>query len=55
MTAALTRLAPILPGTPQSVAEFKRLIDSGPIAEDARVELIEGELVGMAAKDCARI
>jgi len=35
-----------------SIADFRRLAEAGILAEDARVELIEGELIDMAPIGC---
>lgn len=50
MNVAWTRAAEGLPRRAFKVADVRRMIDAGIIAEDERIELIGGELVVMAAK-----
>lgn len=53
MNVAWTRAAEGLPRRAFTVADVRRMIDAGIIAEDERIELIGGELVVMAAKGYA--
>jgi Uma2 family endonuclease len=53
MNIAWTQAAEGLPRRAFSVEEIRRMIDAGVIHEDERIELIEGELVMMAAKGYA--
>jgi len=53
MNIAWTQAAEGLPRRAFSVEEIRRMIDAGVISEDERIELIEGELVMMAAKGFA--
>jgi Uma2 family endonuclease len=53
MNVAWTRAAEGLPRRAFTAHDVRRMIDAGIIAEDERIELIEGELVVMAAKGYA--
>ena len=53
MTVAVTRGAEGFPRRAFSVDDIRRMIDAGVIGEDERFELIEGDLVMMAAKSVA--
>jgi Uma2 family endonuclease len=53
MNVAWTRAAEGLPRRAFTVADVRRMIDIGVIGEDERIELLEGELVVMAAKGYA--
>ncbi len=53
MNVAWTRAAEGLQRRAFTVEDVRRMIDAGVIAEDERIELIEGELVMMAAKSYA--
>jgi Uma2 family endonuclease len=49
-TRATTQVADGVPRMRWTLAEFERLIEVGILAEDDRIELIQGELVPMAPK-----
>jgi Uma2 family endonuclease len=53
MNIAFTRAAEGLPRRAFTVEDIRRMIDAGVIHEDERFELIEGEIVMMAAKSIA--
>jgi Uma2 family endonuclease len=53
MNIALTRAADGLPRRVFNVSDIRRMVEAGVIGEDERVELIEGDLVTMAAKGYA--
>jgi Uma2 family endonuclease len=53
MNVAWTRAAEGLPRRAFTAEDLRRMIDAGIIAEDERIELIEGEFVVMAAKGYA--
>jgi Uma2 family endonuclease len=53
MNVAVTRAAEGFPRRAFSVDDVRRMIDAGVIREDENIELIEGELVTMAAKSYA--
>jgi Uma2 family endonuclease len=53
MNIAFTRAAEGLPRRAFTVEDIRRMIDAGVIREDERFELIEGEIVMMAAKSVA--
>ena len=53
MNVAWTRAAEGLPRRAFTVEDVQRMLDGGIIAEGERIELIEGELVVMAAKSDA--
>src|SRR5262245_32955942 len=54
MNIALTRTAEEFPPRRLfTAADVSRMIDAGVLAEDERIELIEGEIVVMAAKKYA--
>jgi Uma2 family endonuclease len=53
MNIAWTQAAEGLPRRAFTVEELRRMIDAGVIHEDERIELVEGELVMMAAKGYA--
>ena len=53
MNVAWTRAAEGLPRRAFTVADVRRMIDIGVIGADERIELLEGELVVMAAKGYA--
>ncbi|MGD9913243.1 MAG: Uma2 family endonuclease [Rhizobiaceae bacterium] len=50
MNIAVTRAAEGLPRRAFTVAEIRRMVEAGIIAEDENFELIEGELVPMSPK-----
>jgi Uma2 family endonuclease len=50
MNVAWTRAAEGLPRRAFTAEDLRRMIDAGIIAQDERIELIEGEFVVMAAK-----
>lgn len=50
MNIAVTRAAEGLPRRSFTVAEIRRMVEAGIIAEDENFELIEGELVPMSPK-----
>jgi Uma2 family endonuclease len=53
MNVAVTRAAEGFPRRAFTVEDIRRMIDAGVIREDERFELIEGEIVMMAAKSIA--
>ena len=53
MNVAWTRAAEGLPRRAFTVEDIRRMVEVGVIAEDERIELVEGELVVMAAKGYA--
>jgi Uma2 family endonuclease len=53
MNVAVTRAAEGFDRRPFTVHDVRRMIDTGILDEDERVELVEGELVVMAAKGYA--
>ncbi|MFL6797681.1 MAG: Uma2 family endonuclease [Xanthobacteraceae bacterium] len=53
MNIALPRAADGLPRRPFSVSDIHRMIEAGVLGEHERFELIEGDLVMMAAKSVA--
>jgi Uma2 family endonuclease len=53
MNVAFTRAAEGFPRRAFTVEDIRRMIDAGVIGEDERFELIEGEIVMMAAKSIA--
>src|SRR5882672_1060417 len=54
MNVAFTRAAEDLPPRrPFTAADIQRMVETGVLAEDERIELIEGDLVVMAAKGFA--
>jgi Uma2 family endonuclease len=53
MNVAFTRAAEGYPRRAFSVEDIRRMIDAGVIRDDERFELIEGEIVMMAAKSVA--
>jgi Uma2 family endonuclease len=53
MNIAHTRAADGLPRRAFTVADIRRMVEAGVIAEDERIELIEGEIVVMSAKGYA--
>ena len=53
MNIAVTHTADDLPRRAFSVEDVRRMVEAGILAEDERVELIEGELVVMSAKSVA--
>jgi Uma2 family endonuclease len=50
---ALTRAADGLPRRAFSADDIRRMVEAGVLAEDERIELIEGEIVVMSAKGYA--
>ncbi len=53
MNIALTRAADGLPRRAFTVHDIRRMVEAGIIAEDEPFELIDGDLVMMAAKGYA--
>src|SRR6266550_1316418 len=53
MNVAWTRAAEGLPRRAFTVEDIRRMVEVGVIAEDERIELVEGEFVVMAAKGYA--
>ena len=53
MNVAWTQAAEGLPRRAFTVEDVRRMVDAGIITEDERIELVEGELVVMAAKGYA--
>jgi Uma2 family endonuclease len=53
MNIALTRATDGLPRRAFTVDDIRRMVEAGVIAEDERIELIEGEIVVMSAKGYA--
>lgn len=53
MNIALTRAADGLPRRAFTVEDIRRMVEAGVIGEDERIELVEGDLVMMAAKGYA--
>jgi Uma2 family endonuclease len=53
MNIAFTRAAEGFPRRAFTVEDIRRMVDAGVIAEDERIELVEGEIVVMSAKGYA--